>query len=89
MYSGSSGNLPMGSRASEILIVDDDPQIRKLFTIVLSRAGYSVTAVDTSSAAFQVLQNQTVDLIVLDLAMPEPDGFEMLKIAFHLFPDYL
>lgn len=63
-----------------ILLIDDDPQILQLFRRILTRGGYSVTVETSSKRALEVLKNdKTVELLVLDLSMPEPDGFEILK----------
>lgn len=64
-----------------ILIVDDEPQVLKLFRSMLEEGGYSV-AVACSSDATEALKTLDIDLLVLDLNMPEPDGFELLK-KFH------
>jgi CheY-like chemotaxis protein len=69
----------MEHRRGEILVADDDPQIRKLFTHLLTKGGYSVIAVESGRLALEVLQRQPVDLLVLDLNMPQPDGFDLLK----------
>jgi CheY-like chemotaxis protein len=70
-----------------ILIVDDDPQVLGLFTDILSEGGYDVLAVASGKAAMQAIQHDPVDLLVLDLSMPEPDGFEMLKVLRATKPD--
>src|SRR5262245_43252704 len=70
----------MKSAAAHILVVDDDRQILALFTGLLANGGYTVTSVESGTAAIEVLQNQSVDLIVLDLNMPPPDGFDVLKM---------
>jgi CheY-like chemotaxis protein len=62
-----------------ILIADDDWQVLALFVKLLEKAGYLVTAVNSGSAAVKVLQDKSVDLLILDLSMPQPDGFEVLK----------
>ena len=69
----------MKTHRSHVLVADDDPQILKLFARILSRGGFSVTAVGSGDAAIKVLQDGPVDLLVLDLNMPPPDGFELLK----------
>ena len=69
----------MPDRKFHIVVADDEDQVRKLFTKLLADAGYFVTPVDSGAAAFQVLQRQQVDLLILDLSMPQPDGFELLK----------
>src|SRR5579872_3881901 len=65
--------------ASRILVVDDDPQILKLFGRILERGGYSVRRVSSGQEVMPVLHAEPCDLVVLDLSMPEPDGFELLK----------
>ena|SRR5579863_5413264 len=63
-----------------ILIADDDPQVLILFERLLTRGGYSVIAVSSGDAAMKVLEERSVDLLVLDLSMPDPDGFELLRV---------
>lgn len=62
-----------------ILIADDHPQVLKLFKHLLTEGGYSVTAVDSGAEALQILDSQPVDLLVLDLEMPQTDGFDILR----------
>ena len=61
---------------SQILIVDDDPDIRKVLTILL-REEYSVAAAADGQAAVDYIQEHPdTDLVVLDVMMPGMDGFE-------------
>jgi CheY-like chemotaxis protein len=69
----------MPAREFHIVVADDEAQVRNVFAKLLTGAGYTVTAADSGVAAFQVLQTEPVDLLVLDLNMPQPDGFELLK----------
>jgi CheY-like chemotaxis protein len=62
-----------------ILIGDDEQRVLSLFERLLREEGYSVTAVDSGEAVLKVLREQPVDLLVLDLSMPETDGFDVLK----------
>ncbi len=63
-----------------ILIVDDDSQVLKLYSSILTRGGYQVLTENSSQRAMQALDVAgQVDLLVLDLSMPPPDGFELLK----------
>jgi CheY-like chemotaxis protein len=65
---------------SRILIVDDDPQVLKLFTKLLTQSGYSVqTEISGQNAIEAMKRDGPFDLVVLDLSMPEPDGFATLK----------
>jgi two-component system OmpR family response regulator len=63
-----------------ILIVDDDEQVLGLFAKVLTRGGYSVSIEPSGQKALERLNTEgPFDLLVLDLCMPQPDGFEVLK----------
>lgn len=63
----------------KILIVDDDPRLRDLLRIALERAGFAVQmAADGQSAVNQATRDQP-DLIVLDVGLPEMDGFEACR----------
>src|ERR1041385_8941730 len=62
-----------------ILVVDDDSQVLELFVRILTRANYPVLAADSGHVALQILDKNPVELVVLDLNMPRPDGFEILK----------
>lgn len=63
----------------QVLVVDDDPQILKLFVQILERGGYSVVPVSSGEYVMKTLQEVPIDVVVLDLSMPEPDGFDLLK----------
>ncbi len=62
-----------------ILVVDDDPQIRKLCRITLEGAGKLVKEADNGKQALAAIKRAHVDLILLDLCMPDMDGLEFLK----------
>jgi two-component system, OmpR family, response regulator len=62
-----------------ILIVEDDKHTRKLMEAVLKRAGYSVYTAENGITALDLLDIQHIDLIVLDIMMPEKDGYELTK----------
>jgi CheY-like chemotaxis protein len=69
----------MKGHRPHILVADDNRQVLALFTLLLTNGGYSVSSVDSGSAAIKVLHDKSVDLLILDLSMPQPDGFEVLK----------
>ena len=66
--------------ALKILTVEDAPNIRKLIAYNLKRAGYEVTEAEDGKAAVRVLQSSVPDLILLDIRMPEMDGFQLLEL---------
>ena len=65
---------------AKILIVDDEPQATILLEMLLSSRGYKTVAVNESSEAIQVAKETDPDLIILDLMMPEPDGFKVCRM---------
>jgi DNA-binding response OmpR family regulator len=69
----------MSAPARRILIVDDDPDIRDLLRTMLERAGYLVDSADDGKAALRQFYATTPDLVILDVTMPELDGWGTLE----------
>lgn len=65
---------------AKILIIDDDIQATTLLERVLAIKGHVSTSVNESATAIQVANNTFPDLILLDLMMPDPNGFEVCKM---------
>jgi len=63
-----------------ILVVDDDAVLRLMMSILLRKDGHKVLLADGGRSALAQLEDDTVDLVLLDLSMPDLDGFEVLKI---------
>lgn len=61
-----------------ILIVDDEPSIRKVLSAHLRRFGYEVETAEDGAAAIQLLRTEPFHLVVSDLRMPQVDGMELL-----------
>lgn len=64
---------------SKILVADDDASIRLLISDVLSDKGYTVTAVPSGEEAVQRLEEESFDLILLDIMMKGMDGLEVCR----------
>ncbi len=62
-----------------ILIVDDEPEIGRILGLILRGAGFEAAAVDGGRAALAHLASSATDLVLLDVTMPEIDGFETLR----------
>ncbi|WP_339158007.1 response regulator transcription factor [Paenibacillus sp. FSL W8-0186] len=62
-----------------ILIVDDDPHIRELIRVLLSREGLSALEAADGEAALSLLDKDKVDLIILDIMMPNMDGWTFCR----------
>jgi signal transduction histidine kinase/CheY-like chemotaxis protein len=69
------------------LVVDDEPGIALLCDRILSRAGYDVTSETDPRVAIEHLQHKRVDLLVVDIRMPEVDGFDVISRAQMVQPD--
>ncbi|PID49471.1 MAG: two-component system response regulator CreB [Proteobacteria bacterium] len=62
-----------------ILVVDDDLHIREVISFALEKAGMQTTLAEDGRQAVEALQQNTLDLIVLDINMPEMDGLEVCR----------
>ena len=63
----------------KILVVDDEPEAVELVEFNLKQAGYTVTTADDGAEALKKARSQSPDLILLDVMLPEMDGFEICK----------
>lgn len=64
-----------------VLVVEDERDIRELLRRYLERADYAVLTSATGAEAIGYLEGGTADLVLLDLGLPDIDGFEVLKLA--------
>ncbi|OBY77286.1 DNA-binding response regulator [Paenibacillus sp. KS1] len=62
-----------------ILIIDDEAEIRELLTIYLTNHGYATITAGNGAEAMTILQEQSIDLVIADIMMPQMDGLELLK----------
>ena len=69
-----------------ILIVDDEPLIRKTAALVLNEQGYEVRTAEDGFHALMELRQALPDVIVSDLGMPNMSGFELLSVVRRRFP---
>jgi DNA-binding NtrC family response regulator len=76
----------MGSSHS-ILIIDDEPYLRRSLGLILQRAGYSVTTAANASEAMQLLQAGAYDLTFLDIKLPDQNGLQLFPQIRDLYPE--
>lgn len=64
---------------NKILVVEDEESLLKLESILLTSKGYLVTGVMDGRAALEEIKTNRPDLVILDIMLPEIDGFEVCK----------
>lgn len=69
----------MANNKKKLLVVDDDAQIRDLLTDYLGEAGYEVITVGDGASAKNVLNQTAIDLMILDLILPDTDGVSLAR----------
>ncbi len=67
------------ARQRKVLVVDDERHIVRLIQVNLERAGYQVASAFDGKEALRKVETEKPDLVVLDVMMPQMDGFEVLK----------
>lgn len=63
----------------KILVIDDDKNIRKLLTVVLQNEGFAVLSAPNGQTALEIMDREIIDLVIVDVMMPELDGYEFTK----------
>ncbi|MGD0153044.1 MAG: response regulator [Thermacetogeniaceae bacterium] len=69
----------METKIARILVVDDEPQMRRLLKVALAASGYDVSEAATGQEGLERAALLRPDLIVLDLTLPDLDGLEIIK----------
>ena len=81
--SDSAGRGPPPGRSTghevDVLVVDDDEDVRSTWAAILRSAGYSVVEAEDGDVALRVLEGLTVGMILLDQRMPRRDGRAVLR----------
>src|SRR4051812_40214774 len=65
----------------QVLIVDDEPNLRKILAAQLSRDGYDVLLAEDGEQGLSLLREHHIDLVITDLKMPKVDGMTLLRHA--------
>src|SRR5437870_13599943 len=71
---------PSGGASARILLVDDDPVNQMVALGLLRRHGWEAVAAANGKDALQILAKQSFDLILMDLQMPEMDGYQTASV---------
>jgi two-component system OmpR family response regulator len=79
-WAGEKVQQTMTSALRKVLIVDDDATIRAMVTEYLGERGFQVTAVADSRGMSEALGSHSVDLVLLDLKLPDEDGMNLIRV---------
>lgn len=63
--------------SKKVLVVDDEPSVVKVVVFRLKKAGYEVISANDGESALKILKENKPDLILLDIALPDIDGYEV------------
>jgi CheY-like chemotaxis protein len=74
----------MKSERANVLIVDDEPELREIFALWLNREGYTILTAANGAEALQLLTTQTVDALISDIRMPIMDGIALVRRIFEM-----
>jgi len=61
-----------------VLIIDDESEVRSLLTRTLTQAGYEVVAVASGDEGTRACRQQSFDMVIVDMVLPEKDGLETM-----------
>lgn len=70
-----------------ILIAEDDKELRRLFSTLLTRNGYRVLEVENGEAALDILDKEHVSLLITDVMMPKMDGYDLVHSVRQMDPN--
>jgi DNA-binding response OmpR family regulator len=63
----------------EVLLIEDDPFLIDIYTTKLKEAGFSIEVANSGELVFKKINEKKPDLVVLDIVLPQIDGWEILK----------
>lgn len=76
----TSSEPPIYNKTAKfVAIVDDEPDILELVTVNLNKAGFKTKSFDKGELFFDFLKSNNIDLVILDVMLPDSDGFEICK----------
>ncbi len=75
--------MDVAAKTCKVLVVDDDPSIRRLIVVALKRDGYSFAEASNGRDALESMRSDHPDVVVLDLMMPVLSGWDVLRERSH------
>jgi DNA-binding NtrC family response regulator len=67
-------------------MIDDDQALHRVFTRILQKEGYTVETAETGKEAIEKIQNNTFDVALIDMKLPDVNGLDLLPILKEKFP---
>jgi two-component system, cell cycle response regulator CpdR len=74
------------TKMARIILAEDDNDLRRFLVSALEKAGHKVTSFGEGASAFEEIKQETYDLLLTDIVMPEMDGIELARRAAELDP---
>ena len=75
----AQAHVSEASHKGNLLLVDDEPDVTDLLQMLLQNSGYRLSTAPDGAAALQQLEEKPIDLVLLDLLLPETNGYEVLE----------
>ena len=63
----------------QLLVVEDNPSTLKMLAFLLRNEGYTVHAVNSANTGMELLRNEPIDLVVLDVMLPDASGLQVCR----------
>src|SRR5687767_12851725 len=77
----------MAGETKQVLVADDEPNLRRVLSAQLVRDGFEVHTAEDGEGALKILSEHHIDLVITDLRMPKLDGMELLKRCVADYPE--
>lgn len=69
----------MSAERRKVCLIDDEADVREIYTVALTAEGFDVVAAPDGEAGLHCVRNERPDIVLLDLQMPVSDGFDVLR----------
>jgi DNA-binding response OmpR family regulator len=79
-------HMKVGDKTARLLVVDDEPRLRQSLAELMQLQGHAVDLADNGRSATQLLDQGDYDLVLLDLFMPDMDGYAVMQYMLRRHP---